>query len=283
MNASLSYSSNELHPHGLVPENSSHTKPLWAAIGVLSVCLVAMGASLVHIHKVPAEPTAAHFAPNSLVSLMDTQTPAADSKTSKSIDAAERAPAKASAKPAPAKTQVASAKPTSNTAATQSSESPASEQAARNVMTQAPAPESAKPVCANCGTVQSVTPVIRNGKGSGVGMVAGGVLGAVLGNQVGKGDGRTVGTVVGAVGGGWAGNAIEKNMKKTTVYAVQVRMEDGSTRSLEQATAPAVGSKVTVEGNTLRGSDGAVYSPAPEQRARVAPPQAQRDIYSTGG
>ena len=69
-------------------------------------------------------------------------------------------------------------------------------------------------------------------------MVAGGVLGAVVGNQIGKGSGRTLATVLGAVGGGIAGNSIEKNMKKETVYQVQVRMEDGSIRSVNQATAP---------------------------------------------
>jgi outer membrane lipoprotein SlyB len=141
----------------------------------------------------------------------------------------------------------------------------------------------AKPICISCGTIEAVTPVTRPGKGSGVGMVAGGVLGAVVGNQVGSGNGRTAATVLGAVGGGWAGNAVEKNIKKDTVYQVRVRMQDGSTRTLEQASAPAVGSKVTVEGSSLRAADGAVYAPASAQRAPAPQPQAQRDIYNTGG
>jgi outer membrane lipoprotein SlyB len=141
----------------------------------------------------------------------------------------------------------------------------------------------AKPICISCGTIEAVTPVTRPGKGSGVGMVAGGVLGAVVGNQVGNGNGRTAATVLGAVGGGWAGNAVEKNIKKDTVYNVRVRMQDGSTRTLEQASAPAVGSKVTVEGSSLRTADGAVYAPAPEQRARAPQIQPQRDVYNTGG
>jgi hypothetical protein len=41
-------------------------------------------------------------------------------------------------------------------------------------------------------------------------------------------------------------------MKKETVYQVQVRMEDGGTRTFEQATPTAVGAKVVVEGNVLQ-------------------------------
>ncbi len=108
------------------------------------------------------------------------------------------------------------------------------------------------PVCANCGIVESVTPVERKGQASGVGAVAGGVVGGVLGNQVGQGSGSTVATVLGAIGGGYAGNAIEKNVKKTTVYQVRVRMEDGSRRTIEQSQPIAAGSKVTVDGGRLR-------------------------------
>jgi outer membrane lipoprotein SlyB len=110
----------------------------------------------------------------------------------------------------------------------------------------------AKPICANCGVVEAVTPFSRQGQGSGVGAVAGGVLGGVVGNQVGKGNGRAVATVLGAVGGGWAGHTIEKNMKKTTAYRVVLRMQDGSSRTLEQTSAPLVGSKVMVEGGVLK-------------------------------
>ncbi len=96
--------------------------------------------------------------------------------------------------------------------------------------------------------------MVRDGKGGPAGVIAGGVVGGLLGNQVGKGDGRVLGTVLGAAGGAWAGNTIEKKMKKETVYSVRVRMEDGSTRTIEQATAPAVGSKVTLDGSTLQAS-----------------------------
>jgi outer membrane lipoprotein SlyB len=53
------------------------------------------------------------------------------------------------------------------------------------------------------------------------------------------------------VGGGLAGNAAEKNMKKVIHYAVTVRMEDGSTRTVQQSTPASAGAQVTVDGNTL--------------------------------
>ena len=121
-------------------------------------------------------------------------------------------------------------------------------------------------VCASCGTVEAVTAVKRPGQVNGVavgnttigiGTVAGGVLGGLLGNQVGNGNGKTLATVVGAAGGAYAGNKVEQSMKTVTVYDVRVRMNDGSVRNLDISTAPAVGSKVIVEGNNLRSVNGA--------------------------
>jgi len=116
-------------------------------------------------------------------------------------------------------------------------------------------------VCQACGTVEAVTPVQRQGKVNGVdvgnttiglGTVAGGVVGGLLGNQMGGGNGKTAMTVLGVAGGAFAGNQIEKNMKKVTVYEVRVRMDDGSVRNMELSSAVAVGSKVIVEGKNLR-------------------------------
>jgi len=106
-------------------------------------------------------------------------------------------------------------------------------------------------VCASCGVVEDVHAIEQKGQGSGVGAVAGGVAGAAVGNQFGHGNGRAVMTILGAVGGGLAGNEIEKNVRKETVYEVRVRMDDGSVRKLTQKTAPAPGTRVTVEGNAL--------------------------------
>lgn len=111
---------------------------------------------------------------------------------------------------------------------------------------------SAAPACADCGVVESVTAVKRKGEGSGVGAVAGTVVGGAVGNQFGKGDGRTAMTVLGAIGGAVAGHEVEKQVKATTVYVVKVRTDGGELRTVEQASAPAVGARVKVEGKTLK-------------------------------
>jgi outer membrane lipoprotein SlyB len=297
MNAATSSLGPMANPSGPFPGAvASNAKPLWAAVGILGICVLAMGASLIHISKRPAEPVAAGSVPG--VNALAMAVPNASEGASKGAMITETADG--SPVPKTPATQQKSAQPATKNIAKQttsknaavptgaSAKAPTAVAAPpQQVVAQAtPQPAIAQappPVCANCGTVEAVTPVTRQGKGSGVGVVAGGVAGAVLGNQVGKGDGRTAATILGAVGGGWAGNAIEKNVKKTTVYAVSVRMEDGSTRNFEEATAPPVGAKVKVDGATLRSSDGAVYAPpAPEQRAR-ATPQPQRDVYSNGG
>lgn len=135
-----------------------------------------------------------------------------------------------------------------------------------NVTRSAPVAVAKAHVCADCGTVEAVTAVKRPGQVNGVavgnttigiGTVAGGVLGGLLGNQVGNGNGKTLATVVGAAGGAYAGNKVEQSMKTVTVYDVRVRMNDGSVRNLDISTAPAVGSKVIVEGNNLRSVNGA--------------------------
>lgn len=110
--------------------------------------------------------------------------------------------------------------------------------------------------CRNCGTVESVKPVQRSGTPSGIagtqvtpGMAIGGVVGGLLGNQVGHGNGRAAATVVGAAGGAYAGHAIEKNQARYTAYVMRIRMNDGSTRTVEQRAALARGAHVVVNGN----------------------------------
>jgi outer membrane lipoprotein SlyB len=113
------------------------------------------------------------------------------------------------------------------------------------------APRAVVAACATCGVIESVQAVKYKGDGTGLGAVAGGVAGAVLGNQVGKGNGRKAMTVIGAVGGGMAGHEIEKQARATTAYEVRVRMEDGTVRTLERATAPPVGQRVRMDGKTM--------------------------------
>lgn len=211
-------------------------KALWAAVAVLAVAVLAMGATLIRIQTQPVDPRLA------VLSTVVPET-ASDSKTSlvAGSDDDKRPTTPQNKAPTPASqtrdtTQsVAQNRPTpaSNTAPTTSN-------------------QPTRSVCADCGTVTSVTALQREGAGSGVGTVAGGVLGAVVGNQVGGGSGRTLATILGAVGGGYAGNTVEKRMNQATSYRINVRMEDGSTRTLEQATPASVGEQVVVDGNTLR-------------------------------
>jgi len=108
-------------------------------------------------------------------------------------------------------------------------------------------------LCADCGVIESIRVAEVKGQGSGVGAVAGGVAGGLIGNQIGHGSGRTLATIAGAAGGAYAGNAIEKNVKKHTVYRVTLRMEDGSLRTLSQREAPAyaVGDRVRVSNGRI--------------------------------
>jgi outer membrane lipoprotein SlyB len=260
---------------------ASSSKTLWAAVGVLGVCVVAMGGALVHISA--AKPQDAYFAPTSgqvqglSSSLVPLTAPAALPAAAAEPDKAvlDKKPANVTVKSTPATTKSGATenkeagtveKPRAPVMVASNTPAPVAEPAAARAPVQAqpapmptPAPTpvvvaqpAAKPICATCGVVESVTPITRKGEPGAVGAIAGGVLGAVLGNQVGQGSGKTVATVLGGVGGVLAGREIEKNVKKTTVYNVQVRMEDGSLRSFEQASSMAVGAKVTVEAGSLR-------------------------------
>ena len=253
--------------------SASGNKPLWAAVGLLSAAVLAMGGTMLYRHgaqsAVSAAPLAALTAPAAApTAATRTATPLAandlaDDLIEKPAAAAKKvvvkpvhrpapAPRYASVSPAPRASSYPSNNP-SNYPSSYPTNQP-SNQAVNQTFNQPVAYPQAS-VCATCGSVESVTAVERPGKPSpiSVGSVAGGVIGAALGNQVGRGNGRTLATVLGAVGGGFAGHAIEGQVRKETVYQVGVRMEDGSRRTVESATAPSVGSRVTVDGNGLQG------------------------------
>ena len=107
--------------------------------------------------------------------------------------------------------------------------------------------------CGSCGTVASIHTVLLEGDVTGLGAVAGGVTGAAVGNQIGRGNGNTAMTILGAAGGAFAGNEIEKNVKKHYSYRVTVHMDDGSIRTLSQPSAPVVtvGERVRVVDGTV--------------------------------
>jgi len=107
-------------------------------------------------------------------------------------------------------------------------------------------------VCAQCGVVEAATPVQRDGgSASGLGAAAGAVLGGWLANQMGNGDGKSLATILGMLGGTWAGNMLEKQLRQDTGYRIDVRMADGSVRSVDHASALPVGSVVRVDGNMV--------------------------------
>lgn len=86
------------------------------------------------------------------------------------------------------------------------------------------------------------------------GTVVGALAGGLLGNQIGGGTGRTLATIAGAVGGGYAGNEVEKNVRSTTSYVVDVRMENGKTRSFPQTSENwRAGDQVRVVNGRLEG------------------------------
>lgn len=109
------------------------------------------------------------------------------------------------------------------------------------------------PKCLDCGVVESVREVEQKGEGSWMGPVAGGIGGAILGKQMGKGTGNTIMTVIGAAGGAYAGHEIEKRVRSTKQWVVNVRMNDGSSRTLAYPSQPQWqgGEKVRMENGTL--------------------------------
>ena len=124
---------------------------------------------------------------------------------------------------------------------------------AKPVERAAPVPVAAA-TCAECGVIESVREIAAKGKGSGIGAVGGAVVGGLLGNQVGGGRGKDVMTVVGAVGGAVAGNEVEKQVKATKSYEVTVRLNDGSSRVISEASAPSwrTGDKVKIVNGAIQ-------------------------------
>ena len=224
-------------PGGVQAEPAGTSRPVLVTMGVLAVAIVGLAAALVMSSKDGTPPADTQAV---VTTTTTTTVPKAP------LDAPDEALPKAAAKPTPKP----AAKPVQQAqGSAQNTQRPDTRTAGAN-----PAP-----ACANCGVVESVTTVQRQEQVEGIagtpvtlGTVAGGVIGGLLGNQVGKGSGKTVATVAGVAGGAYAGNQIEKNMKSYTAYQMHVRMADGSTRTIEQRNAVAAGTRVVVDGNSLR-------------------------------
>jgi len=231
------------------PGATRSPKALWAVIGALAVAVVALGGVL--LHKQSQDTTAAAAASPPVSTAMAPKAPD-DFKPELMPPAPAVPPTGAGPTPqamaaAPMSTPVPAPLPAQ---AVQPAPAPGSN--APVVAAAQPAP----PPCAVCGRVESVRPVQRAQRTTGVGAVAGGVVGGLVGNQFGHGNGRAATTVLGAVGGGFAGNAIEKHVRTVTVYEVGVRMDNGSLRTVETRSAPPIGKPVTLRRGVLRPADG---------------------------
>lgn len=220
------------------------SRALWAAIGVLSIAVAALGGALLHKEVGnTSQPQATSLAAAPPVRAPDDFKPPV-------AQAPPEPPAQAVAAttPPPPPVRAPQVIPPHAAAGNAGPVASASEGAAP------PAP--ARKVCSVCGHVESVNTIKRQKPTTGVGAVAGGVVGGVLGNQIGSGNGRTLATVAGAVGGGFAGNEIEKRTHTETVYRVGVRMDNGTLRTVETGIAPPIGEAVTLKNNVLRPADG---------------------------
>lgn len=115
--------------------------------------------------------------------------------------------------------------------------------------------EAPRPVVrsAHLGEVSSIEAITDRPKGSGGGAVIGGVLGGVLGHQVGSGNGNTLATAAGAVGGAVLGNKVERDRNAHTTYRVHVRLDNGESRSFDEASESGlhVGDRVRIEGDQI--------------------------------
>ena len=132
--------------------------------------------------------------------------------------------------------------PEAETAATKPAEKPAK----KPVKAEAPK-------CTDCGVITAITEIRQKGEGSGAGAVMGAVIGGLVGHQFGSGRGNDAATAAGAIGGAAAGHEIEKRAKSTISYDISVRLDNGSTRVINQS-APGglmVGDKVRVTGNAV--------------------------------
>ncbi|MDZ7922402.1 glycine zipper 2TM domain-containing protein [Rhodoferax sp.] len=252
---------------GAVPAAGvSSNRFLWASVGALGATTLALGAALVQVNfrsadeVVPVTPlTSATVA----AALPAPELPAVQAAPPQAMAAPEKAQkvAKTPVKTAQAAPKTIAKTPPAVVEPVVADSLPGRDQSWEPV---AAVPQVApKLVCASCGTVETVTPIQREAAPSGAGAAVGAVLGGVLGNQVGGGSGKTLATIAGIFGGGIAGNAIEKNMKKETVYQVAIRMEDGSLRRIEQSSPAAVGARVTLEGNTISPASNAAPAALP--------------------
>ena len=228
----------------------THPIIMIAGVAVILTCLLAIG---VMTGIVPS-PLTKHTAQTQELSMAPGTTPQTESSLNRYAPSgptvtpkthlSERPPTVSRSASAGSSAERAPVSSTSTLPATGTTESPAP---TSTVSAAAPAPAP----CRNCGTVSAVRAVKKQGEASMIGPAAGALIGGVVGHQIGSGRGNTIATVIGAGGGAAAGTEIERRAKSTTHYEVAVRMNDGTVRHFNYASAPGVHS-----GDRVRVVDG---------------------------
>lgn len=226
------------------PRSGHHPLMIAAAIAIVLFCLAGTAAILGWI------PSSIGRDSNNNLSEVDKSTLAAKMEQ----DARMSAPALAMA-PAELRPSSPPPAPRLRDAGPEPLAAPAPERAVRHAPAKAAQASHETAWCGNCGNVQSVRAIKTRAEGSGLGAGAGAVLGGLLGHQIGGGHGKQLATAAGAVGGAVIGNQVEGNMKATTSYEIRVRLDDGSTRSFHQQSAPR-----WAEGDRVKVVNGALHS-----------------------
>jgi outer membrane lipoprotein SlyB len=207
---------------------------VFSAVGVAALTGV-----LPHSTGKEAAPSAIVAAPAPLIAAPDiaaaVSAPTPAEKPAEEV--APMPPAAARSTPKPAHKKVAKApKPVQIAEAPQAVPAP---QSAPFPPPPAPVVAAPKPVPAGIlGVVESVREIKQPQKTNGSGPILGGIAGAVGGHQIGSGNGNTLATILGAVGGAVAGTAVERNVRATSHWEVNVRLDDGSTRTMNSDVQP---------------------------------------------
>jgi len=228
-----------VHAPGSIAQRNLHPVLWVAAIAVIVASLAAVGAIFGWIPGTGArnaEPLASASAPQALPG----ETPSTSLVATAPAATTTTTPTTTPSKTAPIERPVHKSKP-----------HPVARDDARNDDYR-PAPVAA--VCTDCGTISNVRAIQHEGEGTGLGAVGGAVIGGVLGNQVGEGNGKRAARIGGAVLGGLAGHQVEKRVRSNTSWEVDVRMNDGSTRTVSYSQQPTwqAGDAVRVDDGEIR-------------------------------
>lgn len=226
--------------------HKTHPVMIIAAAALILTCLLAIG---VMTGIIPSPLTRGVATQQELTTAPDTKfSPNAPAATVREERPVARAPVQEYRAPVQEQRRIVErpAAPRAPVGATNSSA------ASNTVAGSSPAPA---PLCTNCGTVSSVNAVREQGQASMIGPAAGGLLGGLAGNQIGGGSGKTIATIAGAAVGAGVGTEVERRTKATTHYNVNVRMNDGTVRTVRYDSTPSVqaGDRVrVVDGRLVR-------------------------------